>query len=182
MWMSFFDAKRAHGWVSHDCEPRSALRAFFLHAEGRGWCAQNWQRNSKTRPAQIRTHSQRSHMEKMSGESSGSTGRLRRRLCAVTPSYCFVPFMPYAAARSRALRLSDLTGARKRFASNVRSAAGIKRYPLQYEVGEAILRYLTKGRPRCTCRNVFVPSANLPSAECGCHVANREPALRAVRN
>jgi hypothetical protein len=32
----------------------------------------------------------------------------------------------------------------------------VQHYPIQYEVGEAILRYLTKGRPRCLCRHVFV--------------------------
>jgi len=35
-------------------------------------------------------------------------------------------------------------------------AGRYQKYPLQYEVGEAILRYLTKGRPRCLCRTVFV--------------------------
>jgi site-specific recombinase XerD len=32
----------------------------------------------------------------------------------------------------------------------------MQHYPIQYEVGEAILRYVTKGRPRCACRHIFV--------------------------
>jgi integrase/recombinase XerD len=36
----FFEAKRAHGWrLSTIANHAQALRAFFLHAEGRGWCA-----------------------------------------------------------------------------------------------------------------------------------------------
>jgi integrase/recombinase XerD len=33
---------------------------------------------------------------------------------------------------------------------------GTQRFPLQYEVGEAILKYLKSGRPACECRNLFV--------------------------
>jgi integrase/recombinase XerD len=32
----------------------------------------------------------------------------------------------------------------------------VQRYPIQFEVGEAILRYLKLGRPRSTCRNLFL--------------------------
>ncbi len=32
----------------------------------------------------------------------------------------------------------------------------IQQFPLQFEVGETILRYLQKGRPRCSCRRLFV--------------------------
>jgi integrase len=32
----------------------------------------------------------------------------------------------------------------------------IQQYPLQYEVGESILRYLQFGRPRAECRNLFL--------------------------
>ena len=38
-----------------------------------------------------------------------------------------------------------------------RSKTGrIQQFPLQYEVGEAVLGYLRHGRPRCACRNLFV--------------------------
>lgn len=32
----------------------------------------------------------------------------------------------------------------------------IQQFPIQYEVGEAIIKYLKGGRPRCSCRNLFV--------------------------
>lgn len=33
---------------------------------------------------------------------------------------------------------------------------GIQQYPIQYEVGEAILEYLQRGRARCACRHMFL--------------------------
>ena len=33
---------------------------------------------------------------------------------------------------------------------------GVQQYPIQYEVGEAIIQYLQKGRKRCSSRHVFL--------------------------
>jgi site-specific recombinase XerD len=54
------------------------------------------------------------------------------------------------------LRLEDIEWEHGRF--NVRSRKGGRSVllPLPYEVGQAIARYLKDGRPRCTCRQVFV--------------------------
>ena len=54
------------------------------------------------------------------------------------------------------LRLGDIDWREATIYVKRAKRGGYQRYPLQYEVGEAILRYLTKGRPRCACRNVFV--------------------------
>jgi integrase/recombinase XerD len=32
----------------------------------------------------------------------------------------------------------------------------VQRFPLQFEVGQSVLRYLRQGRPPCSCRNLFV--------------------------
>jgi integrase len=53
------------------------------------------------------------------------------------------------------LRLIDIDWREETFCVKRAKRGGYQRYPLQYEVGEAILSYL-KARPRCTCRNVFV--------------------------
>jgi integrase len=53
------------------------------------------------------------------------------------------------------LRLIDIDWREETFCVQRAKRGGYQRYPLQYEVGEAILRYL-KVRPRCDCRNVFV--------------------------
>jgi integrase/recombinase XerD len=54
------------------------------------------------------------------------------------------------------LRLSDFNWRDETFGVERAKRGGFQQYPIQYEVGEAILRYLTKGRPRCGCRHVFV--------------------------
>ena len=39
----------------------------------------------------------------------------------------------------------------------IRAKGGrVQQFPIQFEVGESILRYLQHGRPRCSCRHVFV--------------------------
>jgi integrase/recombinase XerD len=39
----------------------------------------------------------------------------------------------------------------------VRAKGGrVQQFPIQFEVGETILRYLQLGRPRCSCRHLFV--------------------------
>jgi integrase len=53
------------------------------------------------------------------------------------------------------LRLNDFDWQDERFAVQRAKRGGVQHYPIQYEVGEAILGYLTKGRPRCACRHVF---------------------------
>jgi integrase/recombinase XerD len=53
------------------------------------------------------------------------------------------------------LRLIDIDWREETFCVKRAKRGGYQRYPLQYEGGEAILRYL-KVRPRCACRNVFV--------------------------
>jgi len=54
------------------------------------------------------------------------------------------------------LRLTDIDWREETLCVKRAKRGRYQRYPLQYEVGEAILRYLSKGRPRCACRNVFV--------------------------
>jgi integrase len=54
------------------------------------------------------------------------------------------------------LMLSDFDWREEVFAVNHSKRGGPQRYPLQREVGDAILQYLKKGRPRCACRHLFV--------------------------
>ena len=54
------------------------------------------------------------------------------------------------------LKLSDIDWVDESFLVRRAKHGGGQRFPLRFEVGEAILRYLKDGRPRCTCRNVFI--------------------------
>ena len=54
------------------------------------------------------------------------------------------------------LRLNDFNWRDEIFTVQRAKRGRSQRYPIQYEVGEAILAYLRWGRPRCASRHVFV--------------------------
>jgi site-specific recombinase XerD len=153
----FFEAKREQGWrLSTLANHGQALRAFFAHAGARGWCAPGLESGIRT-PA----------LPKYDGVSKGPTWKDVRRILrydtkTTTPSlrgHAIVLLCSIYALRSSevaGLRLSDFDWREETFCVKRAKRGGYQRYPLQYEVGEAILRYLTKGRPHCQCRNVFV--------------------------
>jgi integrase/recombinase XerD len=59
------------------------------------------------------------------------------------------------------LQLSDFDWRNEIFSVKRAKRGGVQQYPIQYEVGEAIIQYLQKGRKRCASRHVFV-SKNPP--------------------
>lgn len=54
------------------------------------------------------------------------------------------------------LRLEDFDWRSETFIVRRAKHGGVQQFPIQYEVGEAILEYLRNGRPRCDSRHVFV--------------------------
>ena len=153
----FLEAKHAQGWtLSTMASHGQGLRAFFLHAEGRGWCAPGVARGIRnpTRP-------------KYDGVSRGPAWADVRRLLRYTAkirtitglrAHAMLLLCTVYALRSSevsGLRLIDIDWREETFCVRRAKRGGYQRYPLQYEVGEAILRYLMV-RPRCDCRNVFV--------------------------
>jgi integrase/recombinase XerD len=54
---------------------------------------------------------------------------------------------------------------------------GTQRFPLQYEVGEAILRYLRHGRSACDSRSLFVTVSAWATALCASERAPSKPSL-----
>jgi len=153
----FFAAKRTQGWrLSTIANHGQALRAFFSHAAARGWCA-------PALVAGIRTPA----LPKYDGVPKGPAWKevrslLRYETKTTVPSLrarAILSLCAIYALRSSevaGLRLSDIDWREETFSVKRAKRGGFQRYPLQYEVGEAILRYLTKGRPRCPCRHVFV--------------------------
>jgi integrase/recombinase XerD len=153
----FFDVKRLQGWsLSTIANHAQALRSFFTHAAGRGWCAPGLAAGIR-KPA----------LPKYDGAAKGPTWKDVRRMLrydtkTTTPSlrgHAILLLSSIYALRSSeiaGLRLSDFDWREETFCVKRAKRGGYQRYPLQYEVGEAILRYLTKGRPRSPCRNVFV--------------------------
>lgn len=64
----------------------------------------------------------------------------------------------YGLRRSEVARLElgDFDWRSESFMVRRAKRRGIQYFPIQYEVGEAIIDYLQYGRPRCACRNLFV--------------------------
>jgi site-specific recombinase XerD len=156
----FFEGKRAQGWsLSTLASHGQALRAFFLHAEGHSWCSPGLARAIR-KPV----------LPKYDGVSRGPTwGDVRRLLRCENKMTTTFSLRAHAmlllcsiyALRSSEvsdLRLVDIDWREETFCVKRAKRGGYQRFPLQYEVGEAILRYL-KARPCCACRNVFVTLA-----------------------
>jgi integrase/recombinase XerD len=153
----FFEAKRAQGWsLSTLASHGQALRAFFLHAEVHGWSPPGLARGIRN-PV----------LPKYDGVSRGPLWADVRRLLRcenqMTTTFSLRAHAMLLLCSIYALRSSEVSGLRlididwreETFCVKRAKRGGYQRYPLQYEVGEAILRYL-KARPRCACRNVFV--------------------------
>jgi site-specific recombinase XerD len=153
----FLEAKRIQGWsLSTIACYAQALRAFFLHAEAHGWCSPGLARGIR-KPA----------LPKYNAASRGPKWADVRQLlryeskkmtaCSLRARAILLLCSIYALRSSEVsgLRLIDIDWREETFCVKRVKRGGYQRYPLQYEVGEAILRYL-KVRPRCACRNVFV--------------------------
>ncbi len=54
------------------------------------------------------------------------------------------------------LNLGDIDWVDESFLVRRAKHGGGQRFPLRFEVGEAILKYLRYGRPKCACRSVFI--------------------------
>jgi integrase/recombinase XerD len=153
----FFEAKRIRGWsLSTVASHAQAMRSFFLHAEAHGWCSPGIARGIR-----------KPRVSKYDGVSRGPAWADVRRLLryaskkttiSSSRAYAMLLLCSIYALRSSEvsdLQLIDIDWREETFCVKRAKRGGYQRYPLQYEVGEAILRYL-KVRPRCACRNVFV--------------------------
>jgi site-specific recombinase XerD len=60
------------------------------------------------------------------------------------------------AAEIARLTLEDFDWVTELFLVRRAKRGRIQQFPLQFEVGDAILKYMQKCRPRCACRNLFV--------------------------
>ncbi|WP_158789377.1 site-specific integrase [Granulicella sp. L46] len=153
----FISAKRAAG-----CKPRSiasqceAMRSFFRFAEMRGWCAPDLAlaiqspRISKGEPRPMGpTWPQVRQLLKLAEGSEPEHIRAKALLLL---------FTVYGLRSSEVinLRLEDFDWQSEVFTVRRAKHGGMQQYPIQYEVGEAILKYLQYARPRVNCRHVFL--------------------------
>ena len=133
-----------------------ALRAFFRYAETREWCAAGFARG-------IEAPKIYQHEGLPDGPSWEEVRRLLKSLKgsgpAVLRARAILSLLAIYGLRSgevSRLMLSDVDWREEVFVVNHSKRRGPQSYPLQRQVGDAILQYLKRGRPRCDCRHLFV--------------------------
>jgi integrase/recombinase XerD len=133
-----------------------ALRAFFRHAELRGWCKagiagaiQGPRRYVHEGLPDGPTWEEVQRL--LHGIEGNSPSALRAR--AVLSLFAIYGLRSGEVSR---LLLSDFDWSAETFLVTHSKRGGRQPYPLQREVGEAILQYITKARPRTECRHLFV--------------------------
>jgi integrase/recombinase XerD len=153
----FLAEKRAEGWkpggIVSQC---NALRSLFRFAETQGWCAPDLSLGIRG-----------PRVSKYDARPKGPTWTQVRKLLKLAegtkPEHIrakalLLLFTVYGL-RSREvinLRLDDFDWHSEVFTVRRAKHGGIQQYPIQYEVGEAILKYLRFARPRVNAQHVFL--------------------------
>ena len=133
-----------------------ALRAFFCHAEAQHWCK-----------AIVSKFIQGPRIYKDEGlPESPAWGDVKRLIESVhrdKPSdlraraaLLLLSIYGLRSGEVKNLLLDDFDWRAERFLVRRSKRAGFDQYPLLREVGDAILDYLKDGRPRCSCRSLFI--------------------------
>jgi integrase/recombinase XerD len=148
---------KAKGWQSRTVRGQcQALRSFFRYAERRGW-------NQKGLSNAIRAPLTRVKTDYPRCPSWKRLRRLTASLDDYDPSQCRAKAVillasVYGLRRSEIVRLTleDLDWYNEVLTVRRSKRGRLQLFPLQFEVGEAIIRYLRNVRPACKCRSVFV--------------------------
>jgi integrase/recombinase XerD len=155
--LEYLAEKRASGLVNSTIAAQcQAFRSFFAHAEIMGWCVPGL-------PAGIRSP----RITQYRGPARGPAWKDVRRLVRTTGDAgtkglrtraILLLLAVYGLRRSEVarLQLSDFDWRSETFLVRRAKNRGLQHYPIQYEVGEAIIDYLKHGRPKCACRHLFV--------------------------
>lgn len=153
----FLAMKGAAGWNRKSVSVAAqALRAFFRFAETRGWCATS-----------LAKAIQSPRIYQYEDLPEGPTEKEVRQLlhsvkgtdhAALRTRAILMLFSVYGLRSGEVSRLllSDFDWRQEVFVVNHSKRGGFQRYPLQHEVGNAILHYVKEARPRCACRHLFV--------------------------
>ena len=154
---AFISEQRARAWSEQTIVGSCwALRTFFRYAERRGWTGAGL--DSKIKTAKLKPHPKPSIVP--------SWRKVRRVITALdeeNPSYCRAKAVLLLAsvyglrcAEIVRLTLEDFDWYKEVLTVRRAKRGRVQQFPIQYEVGEAIIRYLQKVRPPCRFRNVFI--------------------------
>ena len=153
----FLAMKGATGWNRKSVSVAAqALRAFFRYAETCGWCAAGFAKGIQAPRIYQYENLPEGPTEKevrqlLRSAKGSSQAALRTRAILML----FAVYGLRSGEVSRLL-LSDFDWCQEVFVVNHSKKGGSQRYPLQREVGDAILHYLREARPRCACRHLFI--------------------------
>lgn len=154
---AFLVLKGTQGWCRVSvASAAEALRAFFRHAEHRGWMGRG-----------ISAGIDAPRLFKQEGLPRGPQWADVRRLIAdaegarprdIRDRAILMLFAIYGlrSGEVAALRLEDLDWTREIIRVTRSQQRRVQEYPLVPTMGEAILRYLQEARPRCAHREIFL--------------------------
>jgi integrase/recombinase XerD len=153
----FLAMKGSAGWKRRSVKTAAqALRSFFFHAERRGWCRPRIALGIKGpiiyRYADV-PEGPSWDQARMILQSAGGSRPPELRAKAVLFLFSVYGLRSGEVAR---LRLDDFDWRSETFTVTHSKRGGCQEYPLRRDVGEAILQYLRRARPRTACRNLFV--------------------------
>jgi site-specific recombinase XerD len=154
----FLTSKGADSWGRGSvANAAKALRSFFRHAEQRGWCRPGIARCING--PRLYVHEglpEGPTQEDVQRLLQSAKGESRYEIRARAILLLFAVYGLRSGEVSRLL-ISDFDWRAETFVVNHSKRGGTQAYPLQNEVGEAILEYLKKVRPRtAACRNLFL--------------------------
>jgi integrase/recombinase XerD len=153
----FLNEGRSVGWrprtIAIQCQ---ALRTFFRFAESRNWCRKGFART-------IRSPVVRRLDWEVTGPSWKEVRRLVKSIANSSGSDCRAKAILLLASvyglrntEITRLTLDDFTWQDEVFVVKRLKRGRLQQFPIQYEVGQAIIRYLQTTRPQCACRSLFV--------------------------
>ena len=153
----FMASKREEGWALRSLAGQcQALRSFFGYAETRGWCVPGI-------PLGIRSPRIPTYEDQPKGPTWTEVRSLIKSANGSSPNELrakaiLLLFAIYGLRSSEVagLRLKDFDWRNETFSVRRAKRGGIQQFPIQYEVGEAIIHYLQTGRPHCSSCHVFV--------------------------
>ena len=153
----FLAMKAATGWnPTTVAVAGQALRSFFRYAESQNWCRGGIAKGIKG-PA----------IPKYNSLPQGPTwkqvqflleGCRTNRPADIRARPILMLFAIYGLRSSEVtgLLLNDFDWHKGKFTVKRSKRGGFQQYPIQCEVGAAIQEYITKVRPSCTCKHLFV--------------------------
>jgi integrase/recombinase XerD len=135
----------------------AALRAFFTYADLRGWNTMKISKGIESpkimRESAAPKGPKWTEVRRLLRFSASGTKPADLRAAAIL-SLCSI----YGLRGSEVLGLllSDFDWVNETLTIRRAKNGRVQQFPIQFEVGETILRYVQYGRPRCHCRNLFV--------------------------